>query len=283
MAYLMTHHLITKWHIVTLLTLALLADSALAFDFDSLKKKLDQAAPVVKLFEQTSPQEEVEIGRQVAGSLLGAAPLVNDAALQQYVNSVGRWVALQSDSTLEQWHFGIIDSADINAFAAPGGYILITRGLYALLDNEAELAGVLAHEIAHVIKQHHLKVMKKSQMLQQGEQAVSKNLGDDRLGKLLVANGAEILARGLDKEAEFEADQIGVVLAARAGYDPFALPAVLQKIAMIRSSEGSVTLLFKTHPHPDARLEQLEKAMGSRLDAITPAKEAVDNFYRLRG
>lgn len=283
MAYLMTHHLITKWHIVTFLTLALLADSALAFDFDSLKKKLDQAAPVVKLFEQTSPQEEVEIGRQVAGSLLGAAPLVNDAALQQYVNSVGRWVALQSDSTLEQWHFGIIDSADINAFAAPGGYILITRGLYALLDNEAELAGVLAHEIAHVIKQHHLKVMKKSQMLQQGEQAVSKNLGDDRLGKLLVANGAEILARGLDKEAEFEADQIGVVLAARAGYDPFALPAVLQKIAMIRSSEGSVTLLFKTHPHPDARLEQLEKAMGSRLDAITPAKEAVDNFYRLRG
>lgn len=268
---------------VILITLVLLAGSAYAFDLDILKKKLEQAAPVVKFFEATPLQEEIEIGRQVTGSVLGAAPLVNDSGLQHYINKVGRWVAIQSNRELEQWHFGVIDSADVNAFAAPGGYILVTRGLYALLENESELAGVLAHEIAHVTKQHHLKLMKKAQMIQRGEQALGKTLGDNTTGKLLVANGAEIMARSLDKEAEFEADRLGVVLAARAGYDPFALPAVLQKIAMIRPTDGSVTLLFKTHPHPDVRMERLGKAMGTRLDRLVPAKDAVDGFYRLPG
>ena len=87
-----------------------------------------------------SVAQEEEIGRRIAGDLLGAAPLVKDPALQRYVNEVGRWVALQSPRPDLAWHFGVIDSDDINAFSAPGGYVFITKGLYRTLKNEAELA-----------------------------------------------------------------------------------------------------------------------------------------------
>ena len=85
--------------------------------------------------------------------------------MQQYVNRVGRWVALQSDRPDLKWTFGVIQTDDINAFAAPGGYVFVTRGLYAKLKDETELAGVLGHEIAHVQQKHHLKVVQKSQLM----------------------------------------------------------------------------------------------------------------------
>ena len=110
------------------------------------------AAPANSInWKNPSREEEIALGRNITGSLLGAAPLVKDDALQQYVNKVGRWVASQSERADLPWKFGVIESADINAFAAPGGYVLITKGLYQKLTNEAQLAGVLGHEIAHVL------------------------------------------------------------------------------------------------------------------------------------
>ncbi|MDP1997512.1 MAG: M48 family metalloprotease, partial [Gallionella sp.] len=178
----------------------------------------------------TSVEEEVAIGRQIAGNLLGAAPLVKDAKLQKYVNNVGRWVANQSERPDLIWHFGVIDSNDVNAFAAPGGYIFVTKGLYRLLQSEAELAGVLAHEVGHVIRQHHLKILQQSKLLDLGSQLVAKNVGGNDKVQVLIGSGAEIVSRSLDKDAEFEADRIAVVLAARAGYDAFGLPELLQEI-----------------------------------------------------
>src|SRR6185436_19059988 len=93
-------------------------------------------------------KEEIAIGREFAGRMLGAAPLVNDRALQAYVNRVGRWIALQSERPDLPWTFGVIEDASVNAFASPGGYVLVTRGLYQLLENEAQLGSVLAHEIS---------------------------------------------------------------------------------------------------------------------------------------
>jgi len=87
-------------------------------------------------WKNPSKEEEISLGREIAGNLLGAAPLVKDAALQKYVNSVGRWVASQSERPDLPWRFGVIESEDINAFAAPGGYIMITKGLYRKLTNE---------------------------------------------------------------------------------------------------------------------------------------------------
>jgi predicted Zn-dependent protease len=228
-----------------------------------------------------SQEEEIAIGRQIAGNLLGASPLVKDKQLQKYVNNVGRWVAAQSERPDLEWHFGVIESNDVNAFAAPGGYIFVTRGLYRLLTNEAELAGVLAHEVGHVIKKHHLKILQQSRLVDIGAKLFAKQAGENDKIKNLIGSGAEVVARSLDKDAEFEADRIAVVLAARAGYEAYGLPEVLQQIGHVAKDDGSVALLFKTHPHPDDRLAKLGDAMDERFDKLK-GQALGSRFYRIK-
>ncbi len=280
--------------LVTLLAIAI--PQAQAFDLDSALKKAKEvagesegntsaddkkatAAPAANAVAPTatsaasteskpafnlkspSKEEEVQLGREITGNLLGAAPLVKDEALQKYVNQVGRWVASQSKRSDLPWHFGVIESEDLNAFAAPGGYVIITKGLYRKLENEARLAGVLGHEIGHVEKKHHLKVLQKSQLLNIGASLLGEKFGKgNQTVDKVIGSGAEILSRGLDKDAEFEADRIGIVLATRAGYEPYGLPEVLQVLGQTGKNDGSVALLFKTHPHPDDRLAKLGDA-----------------------
>ena len=234
-------------------------------------------------WKNPSKEEEIALGREIAGNLLGAAPLVKDAALQKYVNSVGRWVASQSERADLPWRFGVIESEDINAFATPGGYIMITKGLYRKLTNEAQLAGVLGHEIGHVVKKHQLKVLQKQQLLNIGAGFLSsKYAKDNKLISKAIGTGAEISARSLDKSAEYEADRLGLSYATRSGYEPYGLTEVLQIIGQTNKSDSSVALLFKTHPHPDERLVALGDAIGSRLDNIKGGKTLENRFYQLK-
>jgi predicted Zn-dependent protease len=219
-----------------------------------------------------SEQEELAMGREIAGRMLGAAPLVNDPVLQAYVNRVGRWVALQSDRPDLPWRFAVIDTASINAFAAPGGYVMLTRGLYEILDNEAQLAGVLAHEIGHVVRRHHVTVLQKSAALSAGTQLAQRD-NRSALVNNMIGTGAEVFARGLDKSAEYEADAIGIVLAARAGYNPFGLVDVLHKMAARGAADHSLALLFKTHPLPGERLAQLGDALTPNLARLPAGRE----------
>lgn len=240
------------------------------------------SAPAINLKNPTV-EEEIALGRQITGNLLGAAPLVKDDALQKYVNQVGRWVASQSERPDLPWHFGVIESEDINAFAAPGGWVIITKGLYRKLGNEAQLAGVLGHEIGHVVRKHHLKVLQKSQLLNIGADLLNKKLGKgDQTVEKVIGSGAEVLARGLDKNAEYEADRMGVALAARAGYDAYGLPEVLQALSAVGNDESSVALLFKTHPHPDDRLSRLGDAIGNRLDSLRNGRTLQNRLYKLK-
>ncbi len=219
-----------------------------------------------------SEQEELTMGREIAGRMLGAAPLVNDPALQSYVNRVGRWVAVQSERPDLPWRFAVIDTASINAFAAPGGYVMLTRGLYEILDNEAQLAGVLAHEIGHIVRRHHVTVMQKSAALSAGAQLAQRD-NRSALVNNMIGTGAEVFVRGLDKSAEHEADAMGVVLATRAGYNPFGLIDVLHKLAARGAGDGSLALLFKTHPLPSERLAQLGDALTPHLAKMPAGRE----------
>ena len=233
-------------------------------------------------WKNPSKEEEIALGREITGSLLGAAPLVKDEALQKYVNQVGRWVANQSERADLPWKFGVIDSADLNAFAAPGGYVLLTKGLYQKIQSEAQLAGVLGHEIAHIVKKHQLKVLQKQQLLGYGASRLSGLFGKkDKLAKKALNTGAEISARGLDKDAEFEADRMGLTLAYRAGYDAYGLPDVLQTIGQTNKSDSSVALLFKTHPSPDERLAKLGDSIGDKLDNAKAGKTMEKRLYKL--
>lgn len=241
-----------------------------------------QAQPAFN-WKNPSKEEEISLGRQIAGNLLGAAPLVKDAELQKYVNAVGRWVASQSERPDLPWRFGVIESEDINAFAAPGGYIMVTKGLYRQLSNEAQLAGVLGHEIGHIVKKHQLKVLQKQQLLNMGAGFLNdKYAKDNQLISKAIGTGAEISARSLDKSAEYEADRLGLSYATRAGYEPYALTDVLQTLGAVNKNDGSVALLFKTHPHPDERLVALGDAIGNKLDKIKGGKTLDSRFYKLK-
>lgn len=269
---------------------------------DAVKKQIDPQAEPAKTTDTTnnaasssaatepafnwknpSKDEEIALGHQIAGNLLGAAPLVKDEALQKYVNSVGRWVASQSERPDLPWRFGVIESDDLNAFAAPGGYVMVTKGLYRKLTNEAQLAGVLGHEIGHIVKKHQLKVLQKQQVLNFGAGLLNDKLAkDNKLISKAIGSGAEISARSLDKSAEYEADRLGVSYATRAGYEPFGLADVLQTLGQTSKNDGSVALLFKTHPLPEDRLTALGDAVGSKLDNIKNGKTLEKRFYVLK-
>jgi predicted Zn-dependent protease len=225
-----------------------------------------EAGASVPLIGPMNDADEQALGREIAGRLLAASPLVPNEALQKYVNRVGRYVAAQSQRPSLNWTFGVIQSDDINAFAAPGGYVFVTAGLYRLLENEAELAGVLAHEIAHVNERHHVKLLQQTRLLQLGQSALLGKAKSDTV-KNLAGNGLEVYARSLDKNAEFACDRLAITYAASAGYDPFAYIAVLDRIGASEDAD-QLALLYKTHPHPAERLNVLEGLLGNRWDAL---------------
>lgn len=226
-------------------------------------------------------KEEIQIGEGVAATLLGARPLLPDRELQRYVNDVGLWIAQRTDRPDLPWAFGVTDSDHVNAFATPGGNILITRGLVRALRSESELAGVLGHEIAHVVRKHHLAAMRKGAMLNlmaTGATVAAATQGAGDLGGTLANATKALYASGLDRDDEYEADRLGAVYAARAGYDPFGLAAVLQTLASAPADDAYVALFFKTHPPPAERLARLDAAMGTHFERCCGRPRHEDRF-----
>lgn len=216
---------------------------------------------------------EIDIGRQLAAVLLGSKPLHPDMALQRYVNQLGRWISLQSERPNLPWTFAVLDDPGYNAFAAPGGYVFVTKGLVDRCADEAELAGILAHEIAHVTAKHHLHAMRKTAQSGVFTQLVASQIKTTAVGNVVasqvLALGRNLYARGLDQTDEYDADRTGVALATRAGFDPYGLVAVLQQLRTATPDNPLFTLALATHPPAQARLEQLEQAMGKNLDGFT--------------
>jgi predicted Zn-dependent protease len=245
-----------------------------------INKMVDTVKNVGKAVKEIDEPEEIAIGRDVASRLLGAAPLVADPGLQRYVNNVGRWLAAQTERPDLPWQFGVLESPNVNAFAVPGGTIFITRGLLERMRNEAELAGVLGHEIVHVLRKHHLKAIQKGAQSALAGDALSMALRE-RGGAArdkLIAFGTEMYGRGLDKSDELEADRIGVVIAARAGYDAYGLPSVLQTLQAMSAQDSSLALMFKTHPAPAERLDALGEKMQPVLDTYSRQPQLGERF-----
>lgn len=255
---------------------------AFALDFD-LQKTLGMVQKTMQATQTIEEPQEIRLGEGIAANLLGAAPLVNDSRVHQYVNRVGRWLSLHTERPGLPWKFGVLDSANVNAFATPGGTIFITRGLLQRLGNESELAGVLAHEIVHVLRKHHLAALQKEARMDIAADLLGEAVKDKNnmaLDKAIRA-GTEVYARGLDKDDEFEADRMGIVIATRAGYDPYGLPAVLQMLDASNAQDSSLALMFKTHPTPGDRLSLLDKIMGGRFDSYAAPQQADKRFKTL--
>jgi predicted Zn-dependent protease len=251
-----------------------------AFDFD-FNKALDIAKKIQQASKTVGEPEEIQIGHGIATNLLGASPLLPDNKAQLYVNQVGRWLSLQTERPDLPWQFGVLESSDINAFATPGGTIFITNGLLQRLNNESELAGVLAHEMVHVLRKHHLAALQKGARMDLASElagAALKDKADPAVLNKAIKAGTEVYARGLDKNDEFEADRMGIVIATRAGYDPYGLPAVLQMLDSINAQDSSLALMFKTHPAPRDRLTLLDKVMGDKFESYAAPTQTDKRF-----
>lgn len=224
-----------------------------------------KAAKVIPKSEEQLAAEELALGPQIAGRLLGARPLWNNPEAQQRVNRVGRWVASQTSRPDLPWTFGVIDTPEINAFAAPGGYILVTRGMYELLTSDAELTAVLSHEISHCVQRDHYNVIRKQELATAGKDAVMQDVtaGYDAAAvsyakRYVDEYGATIMLTALDRDAEYHADEAAEFYVARAGMNPLALYAVLQKMAALGTESASLAELYKTHPPLDARMDRID-------------------------
>ena len=253
----------------------LLACASVQAQFD-IGRALDIGRKIVTsdAFKEFTPEQELALGEQLTAGFLGASPLHPDANLQRYVNRVGKWLALHSGRPDLPWTFAVIDTETINAFAMPGGYVIVSSGLLKRLSSESELAGVLSHEIAHVVKKHQLQAI---QSAAKGDLASS--IGKDLAGDAIARRGGNIVAqeaktwasgiatdllkegfflRPLDRSMEFEADQLGVVIATRSGYDPYGLVGALEMLAQYKGG-GDAASIFSTHPPAADRLAELEK------------------------
>ena len=246
-------------------------------DFNDVQNLVSKVSKAADGQREISMEEEVALGGGMASDLLGAAPLLQDKKLQRYVNQVGMWLAAQTERSDLPWRFAVLDDNEFNAFSTPGGYVFITRGLLLSLRNESELAGVLAHEIAHVVKQHHLAALRanagKNALADFASSIVDKSPSTTRVAgltpaQLKIAAGlfTDVFFRGLNKDDEFEADRIAVVICARAGYDPYGLPAVLQSMGAINPGYQGASLILRTHPSFAARLDNLTLVMNDAFD-----------------
>lgn len=251
-------------------------DGARAVDVGSLFRTFRKAVG------DATPEQEQAIGSAASAVILGGVKPLDNAALQDYVNKVGFWVASQSERAALPWRFVVLDSDAVDAFAAPGGYVFVTRGLLLSLHNEAELAGVLGHEISHVVMRHHLHALQKAARLDLGKDAVDVAMElrgqNSKLFDSVTGASKDLYSRGLDKDDEYEADRRGVVLAARAGYDPYAFVSVLQTLDSFDPESNAVELLLATHPTPDDRIQALTSAMNGKMEAYSHQAEGADRY-----
>ena len=233
-------------------------------DLQLLKKGLKAA----QSFQPIGIDEEIAIGQGVAIEAFSrfGGEYKNDA-LTTYVNLVGKTVAEVSDRPELTYRFAILNSREQNAFAAPGGYIFVTIGLLKTLKNEAELAGVLAHEVAHVTQKHMLNTLQRSAILSSvSEFSLSAMNKDPQLFSNVIDAATDMLfEKGLDKELELEADSYGIEFAYRAGYHPNGLRIYL---ATLKAQEGKAdSRFFSTHPSTSERLARAKDIAARYTDA----------------
>jgi predicted Zn-dependent protease len=227
-------------------------------------KKAQEAKDKVDELNFTDAQER-ELGAKVSEMLRQKYGVVQDNAVHKYVTLEGTVLAQASSRPNLAWTFIVLDTDGVNAFAAPGGLIHITRGALALIQNEAELAGVLGHEISHVTAKHTIRSIQKNKAVQVGAEMSKSAVLES------VANKAYemLLENSYDRGDEMDADKNGLLLANKAGYAPTGLSAFLTRLADRNKDLKDRSGLFASHPETQARLDALGKLAAAQKPAGT--------------
>ena len=233
-----------------------------------------------------SEGQEIQIGHEVATAAEQQFGLVDDAALQAYVHELGTRLAQASERPELPWTFKVIDDPTPNAFAAPGGFIYITRGMLALLRNEAELVSILGHEIGHVTARHSVAMMSRAQLAQLGLGIGSMisptvaQFGD------LAAGGLQLLFLSYGRDAERQADDLGYRYALEQGYDVREMVSVfvaLQRSAQL-AGQSPVPSWLASHPYPEERIKLIQQRLATLPPTATPRRIGEDDYLaRING
>ena len=231
---------------------------------------LASAAPAaaINLF---SVRQDAEMGRQAAAEAERQLPMVRDDYVEEYVNEIVNRLARVAPGPHFDYQARVVNAADINAFSLPGGYLYVNRGLIEAVRNEGELAGVVAHEMAHVAQRHGTSQVSKAYGAQLGLGLLSGVLGgrDQRMGmgeQILGSLGLNALFMKFSRNAETEADTVGARMMASAGYDPMAMASFFDLLASKeRSDPGGVAGFFSSHPAPRNRSANI-RALAAKLD-----------------
>ncbi len=224
-----------------------------------LKKRADQVQKVADL--NISEKDEREIGSQVSAKLVEHFGVYQDAAVTKYVTLVGTVLAKQSSRPNLDWTFIVLDTDGVNAYAAPGGIVHITRGALGLIKSEAELAGVLGHELTHVTARHTIRAIQKNKMIQIGadEAGSSGGLAGSVLGRVSQMSYDMLFENKFDRNDEMESDKVGIELANKVGYAPSGLSAFLTHLAERNKGMTEPNGLFASHPQLTERVDRIAK------------------------
>jgi predicted Zn-dependent protease len=245
-------------------------------------------AAAINLF---STDQDVQIGQSAAAQAERQLPMLRDGSVDGYVNAIVARLASAAPGPRFPYRAKVVNAADINAFALPGGYLYVNRGLIEAARNESELAAVVAHEMAHVAERHGTEQVTKAYGAQAGVSLLASLLGgkDHRLGlgeQLVGSLGVNALFMKFSRDAETEADRVGAQMMARAGYDPMAMATFFELLqARQRSSPGAVQQFFSSHPSPANRAAKaraqaatLGRGNGTRVGNLQAVQARLDRM-----
>ena len=236
--------------------------------------KLNKARKGVQLLSSAThkitEEEEYYIGRAVAANILSQYPLWKNAALTRYLNLVGKALVLRSGrpEVFGGYHFAMLDTPEANAFSAPGGIVLLTRGIVEMAGSEDELAAILAHEIQHVVSKDPLKAIKSQRMKALGTFTAGEAMGSGNqvvgiLQDSVMDISGTLLQKGYSRTQEKDADLGALALLQATGYDPRALLTMLQKVEAVEKKKAKV---FSAHPSAARRIDYVKSGCGPVAD-----------------
>ena len=230
-----------------------------------------------KEFSLMSEAQEIELGKSMDVEVRREMGVYNDPALQRYVESVGMRLARASQRPNLPWHFAIIDEPAINAFALPGGYIYVTRGILPFLDNESELAGVLGHEIGHVTARHSAQQYTKATTAGVGVTLLSIFMPEARPFQNLTETALGVMFLKYGRDDELEADRLGVDYTASTGWNPAGVGGMLNTLARLDDANGTtrgVPNWLSTHPAPADRVERVQAYVAQAARPVGTSGDA---------
>jgi predicted Zn-dependent protease len=233
-----------------------------------------------------SQEQEVQMGQQTAQQVNAQLPMVQDATVNAYVNSLGTSIARTTSRADLDWHFAVVNSDVINAFAVPGGYVYVNRGVIARASNESELAGVLGHEIEHVVRRHSVKQMEQAQGANVGVGlacALTRVCENQAAAAAIQVGGTAVFAK-FSRGDEVQADEGGFNNVIRAGINPRGMLTFFQKLLAEeqQSGGGNASAWFADHPGTQDRIADIQRMLSESGNRISGLRTDSQGFQSMK-